>query len=223
MRIVLIEDNAMLARAVVQALCDQGHAVDWLSNGDEGAAFLAADGADLAILDINLPGRDGLSILRDLRAAGSALPVLALTARDGVGDRVRGLDAGADDYLTKPFEMAELLARVRALGRRRGAVMPVVEPVGKLTYDRIGRRVTGPDGPLDLSRRELALFEALVDQTGRVVAKDALSARIYGTGADVDDNAVELLISRLRRKIDGAGVEIRTLRGLGYLFRADAA
>lgn len=219
MRIVLVEDNAMLARALVQALGDQGHGVDWLDSGADAAAFLLAEPPDLAILDLNLPGRDGLEVLRDLRAAGSALPVLALTARDGPGDRVTGLDSGADDYLTKPFDMPELLARVRALGRRTGQIRATVEHLGSLAFDRAARVLTGPGGEIALSRRELALFEALLDTAGRVAAKDQLSARLYGTGADVDDNAVELLVSRLRRKLAGSDVEIRTLRGLGYLMR----
>jgi len=218
-RIVLVEDNAMLARALVQALGDQGHGVDWLSEGGDAAQYLRTEPPDLAILDLNLPGRDGLEILRELRAAGSALPVLALTARDGPGERVTGLDAGADDYLTKPFDMAELLARVRALGRRAGQLRPSVESFGALRFDRAARALAGPEGEIALSRRELALFEALFDQAGRVAGKDSLAARLYGTGADVEDNAVELLVSRLRRKLAGSGVEIRTLRGLGYLLR----
>ena len=219
MRIVLIEDNAILARALVQALGDQGHGVDWIDNGTDAADWLRADPPDLAILDLNLPGRDGLEILRDLRTQGATLPVLALTARDGPGERVAGLDAGADDYLTKPFEMAELLARVRALGRRAGQIRPKVEAVAALAFDRAARILTGPEGEIGLSRRELALFEALLDQFGRVAGKETLSARLYGTGADVEDNAVELLVSRLRKKLAGSGVEIRTLRGLGYLMR----
>jgi two-component system, OmpR family, response regulator len=218
-RIVLVEDNAMLARALVQALGDQGHGVDWLDSGADAAPFLLSDPPDLAILDLNLPGIDGLQVLRTLRSAGAAVPVLALTARDGPGDRVTGLDAGADDYLTKPFDMAELLARVRALGRRSGQMRPAVEQFGSLAFDRAARTLTGPEGGIALSRRELALFEALLDHAGRVAGKEALSARLYGTGADVDENAVELLVSRLRRKLSGSDVEIRTLRGLGYLMR----
>ncbi|MFN3938090.1 MAG: response regulator transcription factor [Gemmobacter sp.] len=219
MRIVVIEDNAILARALVQTLGDQGHGVDWLDAGTDAADWLRADPPDLAILDLNLPGRDGIEILRDLRAAGSTLPVLALTARDGPGDRVAGLDAGADDYLTKPFEMDELLARVRALGRRSGQIRPAIEAFGTLVFDRPARLLTGPEGAIVLSRRELALFEALFDRAGQVVGKEALCARLYGTGADVEDNAIELLVSRLRKKLTGTGVEIRTLRGLGYLMR----
>jgi DNA-binding response OmpR family regulator len=219
LRIVLVEDNAVLARALVQSLGDQGHGVDWLAEGNDAASYLLADPPDLAILDLNLPGRDGLEVLRALRGAGSAVPVLALTARDGPGDRVAGLDAGADDYLTKPFDMAELLARVRALGRRAGQMRPAVESFGALGFDRAARALTGPEGAIPLSRRELALFEALLDHAGRVVTKESLSARIYGTGADIEDNAVELLVSRLRKKLSGSGVEIRTLRGLGYLMR----
>ncbi len=219
MRIVVIEDNAILARALVQTLGDQGHGVDWLDGGSDAAEWLRADPPDLAILDLNLPGRDGIEILRELRAAGATLPVLALTARDGPGDRVAGLDAGADDYLTKPFEMDELLARVRALGRRSGQMRPAAESFGALVFDRTGRILTGPEGEIALGRRELALFEALLDRAGQVVGKETLSARLYGTGADVEENAVELQVSRLRKKLSGTGVEIRTLRGLGYLMR----
>ncbi len=222
MRIVLIEDNAMLARAVAQALEADGHAVDWLACGLEGAAFLARDGADMAIIDINLPGRSGLDIIRDLRARGAALPVLALTARVGLEDRVAGLDTGADDYVTKPFEIEELRARVRALGRRRGAALIASERFGALDFDRQGRQLTAPWGEVALSRREMALWEALSDHAGRVISKAALCDRIYGTGADVEENAVELLVSRLRRKVDGGGVAIRTIRGLGYMLTLEA-
>ncbi|MFN4099750.1 MAG: response regulator transcription factor [Pararhodobacter sp.] len=220
MRILLIEDHAMLARALVQALGDQGHGVDWVADGLEAGAWLHSESPDMIILDLTLPGRDGLDLLRELRAAGSSLPVLALTARDGPGERVAGFEAGADDYLTKPFEMAELQARVLALGRRSGQLKPVVETLGELRFDRALRSLTGPEGLVSLSRRERALFEALLDFAGRVAGKEMLCARIYGTGADIEDNAIELLVSRLRKKLAGTGVEIRTLRGLGYLMRA---
>lgn len=223
MRIVLIEDNTMLARAVIQALQDEGHAVDWLANGDEGARFLTTEGADLAIVDINLPKRSGLDVIRTLGAERHDIPVLVLTARDSLGDRIEGLDAGADDYMTKPFEMAELSARVRALGRRRGKRLHNVETVGALSFDRLSRQLSSPEGAIALPRRELALWEILLDHAERVVSKDALCDGIYGTGADVEVNAVELLVSRLRRKIDAYGVTIRAIRGLGYVLqRTDA-
>lgn len=219
MRIVLIEDNAILARAVIQAMEDEGHAVDWLSAGDDGAAFLSSHGADLAIVDINLPNQSGLEVIRAIGAERDDVPFLILTARDGLEDRVMGLDAGADDYLTKPFEMAELSARVRALGRRRGKRLQAVEIYGLLSYDRLARQLSGPKGAISLPRREHALWEALFDNAERVVSKDALCDTIYGTGADVEVNAVELLVSRLRRKIEGHGVTIRSIRGLGYVLQ----
>lgn len=222
MRIVVVEDNAMLARGIVQALGDAGHSVDWLDNGEAGAAFLADEGADVVILDINLPGRNGLDVLRGLRARGDATPVLMLTARAGVGDRVTGLDAGADDYLAKPFDMTELSARVRALGRR-GPRAPVVERIGVLSWNRAAGLLDGLPADQAPTRRELALFEALFEHRDRVLSKDALCARLYGTGADIETNAVELLVSRLRRKLAGSGVTIRTIRGLGYLLQEDAA
>ncbi len=223
MRIVLIEDNQILARAVEQALRQDGHSVDWLADGADGAQFLADEGADLAIVDINLPRMSGLDVVRGLVAAGGEIPVMMLTARDALSDRVAGLDAGADDYLTKPFEMAELRARVRALGRRRGKRSQAPERIGDLSYDRLGQRLMAPDGMLDLTRREMALWEALFDQAERVLSKSALCDSIYGTGADVEMNAVELLISRLRRKIDRYGVTIRTIRGLGYMLQTSGA
>lgn len=217
MRIVLIEDHAILARALIQSLQEAGHAVDWLDHGQDGDSYLAANGADLVILDVNLPGLGGLGVLQRMRARGQAFPVLLLTAQGLVSDRVAGLDAGADDYLVKPFEMAELHARIRALARRPTQARPEPEQIGKITYDRAARRLMTETGPLTLARRELALFDALVENPGRVLSKDQLGDRIYGVGADIDANAVELLISRLRRKLNGQNIDIRTLRGLGYI------
>ena len=221
MRIVLVEDNAILARALIQALQEAGHAVDWLDNGQEADSFLAQTGADLVILDVNLPMLGGLEILRKLRARGQNFPVLILTAQGQVDDRVAGLDAGADDYLVKPFEMAELHARLRALARRPSDARATVEIFGGVSYDRSARSLSTEAGIMSLSRRELALFEAFADNPGRVLSKEQLGERIYGVGSDIDANAVELLVSRLRRKLDGNGLTIRTLRGLGYLVQID--
>jgi len=217
MRIALIEDNESLARGIENALRDQGHAVDWLADGAEGDGFLAAEGADLAIIDVNLPGLTGFEVVRALRRRGDDMPVIMLTARGATADRVAGLDAGADDYMIKPFDMAELSARIRALSRRRPDLAPRTECIGALVYDREARSLRGPDGPLDLPRRELALFECLADHCGRIVSKDRIAETLYGVGGATEPNAVELLVSRLRRKLAGAGVEIRTARGLGYL------
>jgi two-component system, OmpR family, response regulator len=217
MRIVLIEDNERLAKGIVNALNDQGHAVDWLSDGIEASQFLKTEGADLAVIDVNLPSLSGFEIVRKLRERGSTIPVIMLTARTELGDRITGLDAGADDYLGKPFEMAELAARIRALSRRKSDIQTGVQRIGQLRYDRIARSVIGPNGAIDLPRRELALFECLVDHCGRIVSKDRISDTLYGVGADIEANAVELLVSRLRRKLIETGVTIRTARGLGYL------
>lgn len=217
MRIALIEDNDGLAEGIENALRDLGHAVDRLADGAEGDGFLASDGADLAIIDVNLPGMTGFEVVRALRRRGDDMPVIMLTARGATDDRVAGLDAGADDYMIKPFDMAELAARIRALSRRRPDLAPRTERIGALIYDREARALTGPGGALELPRRELALFECLVDHSGRIVSKDRIADALYGVGGAPEPNAVELLVSRLRRKLAGMGVEIRTARGLGYL------
>ena len=216
MRIALVEDNDALAQAVAWRLEDAGHAVDRLTRGDAAAEHLAAEGADLVILDLNLPGMGGLDVLRRLRAAGDAVPVILLTARGDTADRVAGLDAGADDYLVKPFEMAELEARVRALARRRAVAPRRGIALGPLTLDLEARTVDGPDGALDVPRRELALLEALAEARDRLVPKEALLDRIYGVGADVDVRAIEVLASRLRKRLSPYGLSIRAVRGLGY-------
>ena len=217
MRIVLIEDNEMLANGVEKALRDVGHGVDWLPDGVSGDEFLSSSGADLAIIDVNLPGMNGFEVVRALRRRGDSMPVLMLTARGETTDRVAGLDAGADDYLVKPFAMAELAARVRALARRRPELQANDTRIGRLCFDQLSRRLVGPDGEIELPRRELALFEFLLDHRGRVSSKEAIAEALYGTGAEVEPNAVELLVSRLRRKLSGTGIEIRTARGLGYM------
>lgn len=222
MRIVLIEDNDLLARAVKHALQEDGHAVDWLVNGDEADDFLASEGGDLAIVDINLPRRSGIEIIQRLVGRENRMPILIVSARDSLEDRVLGLDAGADDYLVKPFEMDELRARVRALSRRKGDRVISREEIGAIVYDRTARRLETPGGQLVLPRRELALWEALIENLERVVSKEALSTAIYGTGVDIEPNAVELLVSRLRRKVEAHGIAIKAVRGLGYIMQVTA-
>jgi two-component system OmpR family response regulator len=216
-RIVLIEDNELLARGVAAALRDLGHAVDWLADGQDADAFLASDGGDLVIVDVNLPGMSGFDLVRALRRRGSAMPVLILTARGDVVDRVAGLEGGADDYVVKPFAMAELVARVRALARRSPEVRPEEERIGGLVFERGARRLIGPEGSIELARREFALFEFLLDNHGRVVSRETIAETLYGVGSEIEPNAVDLVISRLRRKLRGGGVEIRTARGVGYM------
>lgn len=222
MRIVLVEDQTSLAEGIRNALQDQGHAVDWLADGVDAAAFLVTEGADMAIIDVNLPGMNGFEIVRHIRRLGQAIPVIMLTARGELSDKIEGLDAGADDYLIKPFEMAELTARIRALARRRPSLQKGIAQIGALRFDRAARKLTGPSGPIDLPRRELALFECLLDHSGRIVSKDRIADTLYGVGTDVEPNAIELLISRLRRKMAGAGVAILTARGLGYMLDDDS-
>lgn len=216
MRITLVEDNISLAKGIAYRLQDAGHAVDMLHNGQDAEIFLRDDASDLIILDINLPGVDGLTVLKGLRGRADTRPVILLTARAETEDRVIGLDAGADDYLIKPFEMAELEARVRALSRRRSTPQRQVLKFGPLSFDAAARQLLAGDVELDLPRRELAIFEGLLSAEGRLVSKSALLDHAYGVGADVEDTVVEVYISRLRRRLKPYGVEIKAQRGLGY-------
>lgn len=222
MRIVVIEDNQALLKGLKYYLEDAGHAVDALTDGIEAETFLRDDGGDIVVLDINLPGRDGLSLLRDMRTRGDQRPVLMLTARANTNDRVEGLDAGADDYLIKPFEMAEFGARIRALARRAPDQASAHRTIGALRFDVSSRTLTGPDGPLNLPRREVALFERLLLADGRLVSKQVLLDSLYGTGADVDEPVVEVYVSRLRKRLLPFGVKINVTRGMGYRMQADA-
>lgn len=217
MRIALIEDNIDLARGIMHRLGDEGHAVDHLTDGVAAAEFLAHDGADLIVLDVNLPGQSGLDVLRALRGRGDATPVLLLTARTTTSDRVAGLDAGADDYLVKPFAMDELMARLRALSRRRASDLSMSEAIGPLCYDRATRTLSAGGKAIDLPRRELAAFECLLERRGRMTPKSTVADQLYGVGSDVGESVVEVHISRLRKRLRSHGVEIRTARGLGYM------
>ncbi|WP_305972107.1 MULTISPECIES: response regulator transcription factor [unclassified Mameliella] len=217
MRIAVIEDNTELAEGIAYRLRDRGHSVDVLQDGVEAADFLAHEGADLVVLDVNLPGQDGLAVLRGLRARGDGVPVILLTARSDTQDRVQGLDAGADDYLVKPFEMDELEARLRALARRKDLNFAARNVLGPLVFDRDSRQLLDGETTLDLPRREVAVLECLLDRRGRIVSKAQLISHVYGTGADVDDSAVEPHVSRLRRRLEAYDIRIKTARGLGYM------
>lgn len=216
MRILLVEDNQSLAKGIAYRLQDLGHAVDLFSDGLEADEFLRSGGGDLMILDINLPRMDGLSILRGMRARGDGRPVLLLTARSETHDRVGGLDAGADDYLVKPFDMAELEARVRALSRRLERDHRPALRLGPLELDLVSRQVSVAGEDLALPRREVSLLESLLRAAGRTVSKSELLEQLYGTGADVEESVIEVHVSRLRKRLRPFGLSIQVRRGLGY-------
>ncbi|GAA6208358.1 response regulator transcription factor [Cognatishimia sp. WU-CL00825] len=221
MRIAVIEDNETLANAIAYRLRDRGHSADVLLDGDLAHTFLTREGADLVVLDINLPGRSGLDILRALRRRNDGTPVILLTARTETKDRVQGLDAGADDYLIKPFEMDELEARIRALSRRKELDYGEKETIGDLEFNRTARQVSAQGQPVEIPRRELAVFECLLERRGRIVSKAHLTDHIYGVGADIEETAVEPHVSRLRKRLAKFGVTIKTARGLGYMLEAE--
>jgi len=216
MRILVAEDDAILAGAVLHDLRQAGYAVDCAKTGSEADAALEANEFDLLILDIGLPRKSGLEVLKRLRGRDSRLPVLILTALDGVSDRVRGLDAGADDYLAKPFDLAELEARVRALTRRGMAGGPTLLRHGALSYDQVGRMARINGEALELSAREVSLLEIFLQRAGRLVSKDQLVSHMCEWGEEVSPNAIEVYVHRLRRKLEPGGVRIVTVRGLGY-------
>ncbi len=216
MRILLAEDDGNLADGLLHSLRQSGYAVDWVKNGLQADVALEADHFDLLVLDINLPKKSGFEVLRNLRARDSRLPVLILTALDDVAHRVKGLDAGADDYLGKPFDLAELEARVRALTRRGMAGAPTLIKHGSLTYDQVGRVASVNGEALELSAREVSLLEVFLARAGRLVSKDQLVSHLCEWGEEVSANAIEVYVHRLRKKLEPGGVRIVTVRGLGY-------
>ena len=216
MRILIAEDDAIMADGLTRSLRESGYAVDCVKTGIEADHALTAAEFDLLILDLGLPKMSGLDVLKRLRGRNSRLPVLILTAQDGVQNRVKGLDLGADDYLAKPFALAELEARVRALTRRGYAGGPTTLKHGQLTYDTIGKVAQLNGQPLELSARELALLKILMQRCGRMVSKEQLVDHLCEWGEEVSTNAIEVYVHRLRRKLEAGRVRIVTVRGLGY-------
>lgn len=220
MRLLLVEDDAMIGAAAQQGLRQEGHTVDWVRDGREADLAVGNGVYDVVLLDLGLPRRNGLELLRGWRTRGLDLPVLIVTARDAVKDRVAGLDAGADDYLVKPFDLDELSARVRAVARRRAGRAASVLRVGVLEIDTAAKRVKWKGREVPLSAREYALLEALADRPGAFYTRAQLEERLYGWDEEIASNAVEVHIHALRRKLDPA--LIRNVRGLGYTLEAPA-
>jgi two-component system response regulator QseB len=214
MRLLVVEDASMIGAAAQEGLRREGHTVDWVRTGREAEAAVAGGDHDLVLLDLGLPGRDGLSILKAWRARGVGVPVVIVTARDAVTDRIAGLDAGADDYLVKPFDLDELSARVRAVLRRRSGRSDAVIRVRELEIDTTSKRVRWEGEDVALSAREYALLEALADRPGAYLTRAQLEERLYGWDEEIASNAVEVHIHALRRKLDPE--LIRNVRGLGY-------
>ena len=222
MRILFVEDETQLAQQVSRALCRAGHQVDTLHDGAKGLAAACANGHDLILLDVNLPSLDGLSILRKLREQRNHARVLLLTARGDIGDRVSGLRAGADDYLTKPFAMDELLARIEALGRRTSTPNDVtILEAGDLRMDVIHRKVSRAGAPISLSPREFELLQIFMQEPGRTFSREEICERIWEREHEYDTRTVEIFIMRLRKKIDAPETLplIETVRGVGYVLR----
>jgi two-component system OmpR family response regulator/two-component system response regulator QseB len=221
MRILLVEDDTLLGDALEAGLKQAGHAVDWVRDGISADTALAAEDYAAVVLDLGLPRKDGIEVLRGLRAKKRSLPVLILTARDTVDDRIKGLDAGADDYLVKPFDLGELNARLRALLRRAGGQPTPVLTAAGLSLDPATRRVLAEGREVELSAKEYALLHALMQHPGRALSRAQLEQHLYAWGEEIGSNAVEVYIHHLRRKL-GADA-IRTLRGIGYVVARDAA
>ncbi len=215
MRLLLVEDDPMIGESVRQGLRQEGYAVDWVRDGKAAEAALASEDYAMMLLDLGLPRKGGIDVLRELRRAGNKIAVLVLTARDAVSDRVQGLDSGADDYLVKPFDLDELAARVRALTRRRaGRAEPAVS-FGELSVDPSAHRVTLRGKDVALSAREFALLQALLERPGAVLSRAQLEERLYGWDEEVESNAIEVHIYNLRRKLGND--RIRNVRGVGYM------
>ncbi len=221
MHVLLVEDDAVLADGLARVLQGHGMVVDVVGNGTQADQMLQHIEAAVVVLDIGLPGIDGFEVVRRLRARDGNTPVLLLTARDAIEDRVRGLELGADDYLVKPFATAELVARVKALARRN-APKPALLTLGLLTLDTFARRASIDGRPVELSVREWAVLEYLLQHTGRVVSKQQIIDAILPWGGDLTLNAVEVYVSRLRLKIADAGMSILTIRGFGYMLEQQA-
>jgi two-component system, OmpR family, response regulator QseB len=214
MRVLVVEDDPMIGRAVMSGLQGSGYAADWVRDGDAAETALAMGTYDLALLDLGLPRKDGIEILKALRRSGSSIPVVVITARDALADRIVGLDCGADDYLVKPFDLDELLARVRAVARRHaGRGSPEIQ-YGALTVDPVRRTVVFRGAQVELSAREFAVLEALLKEPGAVVSREKLEDAVYGWGEEVGSNSIEVYLHHLRRKLRPE--LIRNVRGVGY-------
>jgi two-component system OmpR family response regulator len=222
MRVLIIEDDPVLADGLTRSLRHADYAVDCVQDGEQADHVLTAHSYDVVILDLGLPKLSGFEVLRRLRRRSSLVPVLVLSARDALSDRVKGLDLGADDYLTKPFDLPELEARVRALIRRGQSGGSSLLSHGPLTLDTSGRRATLAGASLELSAREIGVLEVLMLRSGRVVNKEQLAEQLYGWDEEVGANAIEVYVHRLRKKLEPAGVAIRTIRGLGYLLEKES-
>jgi DNA-binding response OmpR family regulator len=221
MSILLVEDNQRMAESIVAGLAGFGFRVDTFATAGEGLAAVKSISYDGVILDLGLPDRDGLGLLEDIRAGANWTPVIVLTARDGIDDRVEGLDRGADDYMLKPFAMKELAARLRALLRRPGGPLGATIDIANITLDTVARQLKVEGRTVAISRRELEALELLMRRADQVVPKRLFEDSVYGLSEDVAPNTIEALVSRLRRRLEiiGARVSIHTLRGIGYLLK----
>ena len=221
MRILLVEDDPMIGDAIQVALNDASYATDWVKNGLTALTALETQPYDLVLLDLGLPGKDGLDVLDSIRGRNNPVPLLIITARDSLDDRLRGLDGGADDYLLKPFDMAELLARMRAVLRRKGGHAQSLLDNGVVALDLVSKQASTAENPdVQLSSREFALLQALLIRPGAILSRSELEDRLYGWGNEVESNAVEFLIHSLRRKLGNQ--VIKNVRGMGWMVSKSA-
>jgi two-component system OmpR family response regulator len=221
MRILLVEDDPMIGDAIQGALSDASYATDWVKNGLSALSALQTQPYDLVLLDLGLPGKDGLDVLDSIRGRNNPVPLLIITARDSLDDRLRGLDGGADDYLLKPFDMAELLARMRAVLRRKGGSAQSLLDNGVVALDLVSKQASTAENPdVQLSSREFALLQALLIRPGAILSRSELEDRLYGWGNEVESNAVEFLIHTLRRKLGNQ--VIKNVRGMGWMVSKSA-